>query len=210
MDLWSALIDLAVATGLSALLGLERELSGKEAGLRTHALVGLGAALFTVLSRSVFPNADTARVAAGIVSGVGFLGAGAIFRSGPLVKGLTTAAGLWAVAAVGMAAGADQLLLATLATTLAGVVLVAFRWFEDVISRLRLGVILVATVEPASAYLQVLRDLESIDPRVELVDVEPNGEKAAVSFLVHPNKAALIGRALSALEPVVATEIRDH
>ncbi|MGA7272655.1 MAG: MgtC/SapB family protein [Acidimicrobiia bacterium] len=207
MDISNALIDLVVATGLSALLGLEREISGKEAGLRTHALVGLGAALFTLLSRSVFPNADTARVAAGIVSGVGFLGAGAIFRSGPLVKGLTTAAGLWAVAAVGMAAGTDQILLATLATALAAVVLVAFRWFEDVVSRLRVGVTLVATVQPASSYLEVLKQLESIDPRVELIDLRAGEDAAQVSFLVHPNKAELLGHALLAMDPVVATEV---
>lgn len=207
MDISEAIIDLVVATGLSALLGLERELSGKEAGLRTHALVGLGAALFTVLSRGVFPDADQARVAAGIVTGVGFLGAGAIFRSGPLVKGLTTAAGLWAVAAVGMAAGTDELLLATLATGLAAVVLVVFRWFEDVINRLRVGVTLVATVQPASSFLEVLRQLESIDPRVELIDVQAGPDTAEVSFRVHPNKAGFLGRALLALEAVVATEV---
>ncbi len=207
MDISNAVIDLAVATGLSALLGLERELSGKEAGLRTDALVGLGAALFTVLSRGVFPNADHARVAAGIVTGVGFLGAGAIFRSGPLVKGLTTAAGLWAVAAVGMAAGTDQLLLATLAAALAAVVLVVFRWFEYVINRLRVGVTLVATIQPASSYLEVLRQVESIDPRVELTDVRAGADAAEVSFLVHPSKAAFLGRALLALEPVVATDV---
>lgn len=81
------LVRIVVGTGLAALLGLEREVSGKAAGIRTHALVGLGAAAFTVLSLEAFETGDPSRVAAQIVSGIGFLGAGAIFRSGALIKG---------------------------------------------------------------------------------------------------------------------------
>ncbi|MGA7270352.1 MAG: hypothetical protein WB239_04700, partial [Acidimicrobiia bacterium] len=87
------------------------------------------------------------------------------------------------------------------------VVLVAFRWFEDVVSRLRVGVTLVATVQPASSYIEVLKQLESIDPRVELIDVRAGEDAAQVSFQVHPNKAELLGHALLAMDPVVATEV---
>jgi putative Mg2+ transporter-C (MgtC) family protein len=96
------------AAVLGALIGLEREIHEHPAGMRTHLLVSVGSAGFTVLSIEAFsaPGADPARVAAQIVTGVGFLGAGAILKEGATIRGLTTAASLWAVAAVGMAAGA--------------------------------------------------------------------------------------------------------
>lgn len=94
-----------IAAVLGVVLGLERQFSGKDAGPRTYALVSSGSALFTVLSMEAFEGADTARIAAQIVTGIGFLGAGIIFRQGANVTGLTTAAGLWSVAAIGMAVG---------------------------------------------------------------------------------------------------------
>jgi putative Mg2+ transporter-C (MgtC) family protein len=104
----SIIVRLLGAAILGALIGLEREIHEHPAGMRTHLLVSLGAAGFTVLSIEAFqaPGADPARVAAQIVTGVGFLGAGAILKEGATIRGLTTAASLWAVAAVGMAAGA--------------------------------------------------------------------------------------------------------
>ena len=100
------LLRLAIATVLGALVGYERERSGKPAGVRTHGMVSLGAALFTVVSVQGFGGAgDPARVAAQIVTGIGFLGAGAILHSGAGVQGLTTAASLWVTAAIGTAVG---------------------------------------------------------------------------------------------------------
>jgi putative Mg2+ transporter-C (MgtC) family protein len=116
---------LAVAATLSGIIGLEREVAQKNAGLRTHMLVGLGAGVFTLLSLE-FPRtavSDPARIAAQIVTGVGFLGAGAIFRFGFSVRGLTTAAGMWSAAAVGMAAGVGYYAVAMVATAVAVVVL---------------------------------------------------------------------------------------
>jgi putative Mg2+ transporter-C (MgtC) family protein len=106
-------IRVAVATALSALIGFERERSGQSAGLRTHMLVGLGAALFTVVSIFAFAPGDPGRVAAQIVTGIGFLGAGAIIqrRDEKEAYGMTTAAGIWAVAAVGMACGVGAYVL---------------------------------------------------------------------------------------------------
>jgi putative Mg2+ transporter-C (MgtC) family protein len=105
-----------VACGLGAAIGFEREIRDREAGIRTHLLVSLGSALFTVVSAYGFHEflanggsvvrADPARIAAQIVTGIGFLGAGAIIREGLSVRGLTTAATLWVVAAIGMACGA--------------------------------------------------------------------------------------------------------
>jgi putative Mg2+ transporter-C (MgtC) family protein len=109
-----ALFRLAVATGLGAAIGIERELDEKAAGLRTHMLVSLGSALFTMVGAYGFEDfagnggvgTDPSRIAAQVVTGIGFLGAGVIFRQGFTIRGLTTAASLWVVAAVGMAAGA--------------------------------------------------------------------------------------------------------
>jgi putative Mg2+ transporter-C (MgtC) family protein len=99
---------LLVAAVLGSVIGLEREYHDHPAGMRTHLLVSVGAAAFTILSIEAFaaPGADPARIAAQIVTGIGFLGAGAILKDRGSIKGLTTAASLWAVAAVGMASGA--------------------------------------------------------------------------------------------------------
>lgn len=113
---WDALLRLSVAGVLGASVGFERELRDRGAGIRTHLLVALGSALFTIVSAYGFREfltgggtivrSDPTRIAAQIVTGIGFLGAGAIIREGLSVRGLTTAATLWVVAAVGMASGA--------------------------------------------------------------------------------------------------------
>jgi putative Mg2+ transporter-C (MgtC) family protein len=114
---------LVVAAALGLAVGFEREIHGHPAGLRTHMLVASGSALFTVLSAYGFagePNAavtvDPTRIAAQIVSGIGFLGAGAILKDGIVIRGLTTAASLWATAAVGMAAGTGEYIIGGVAT----------------------------------------------------------------------------------------------
>jgi putative Mg2+ transporter-C (MgtC) family protein len=107
------LLRLLLAAALGAIIGYQRERAGKPAGLRTHILICVGAALFTIASLYGFgANADPARIAAGIVVGIGFIGAGAIIRRGEgVVEGLTTAATIWAVAAIGLAAGAGLYLV---------------------------------------------------------------------------------------------------
>jgi putative Mg2+ transporter-C (MgtC) family protein len=112
-------LRLLLAAVLGAIIGLEREVHDHPAGMRTHLLVSVGSAAFTVLSIFAFPGSDTGRVAAQIVTGVGFLGAGAILKEGATIRGLTTAASLWAVAAVGMAAGAGAWGVAGVLTTIA-------------------------------------------------------------------------------------------
>ncbi|NJL95994.1 MAG: MgtC/SapB family protein, partial [Anaerolineae bacterium] len=109
---------LVIASILSMVIGLDREKRDKDAGLRTHMLVGVGAALFTALSLQAFPNSETARVAANVVTGIGFLGAGVIYRAENRVHDLTTATSIWLTAAIGMAVGAGAWLLALLATRL--------------------------------------------------------------------------------------------
>jgi putative Mg2+ transporter-C (MgtC) family protein len=112
--------NLLLAAALGALMGLERELRGMPAGVRTIALVTMGAALFTELSGLV---GSEDRIAAGIVTGIGFLGAGVIFREGYTVKGITTAATIWSAAAVGMAVGQELYLVAVLGALIVFVLL---------------------------------------------------------------------------------------
>jgi putative Mg2+ transporter-C (MgtC) family protein len=120
-------IRLLVASVLGAFVGVERELHGHPAGMRTHLLVSLGSGLFTmvsiysfvgVLDPSIQAPVDPSRVAAQVVSGIGFLGAGAILKDGFRIRGLTTTASLWATAAIGMAAGAGEALLAVAGTAI--------------------------------------------------------------------------------------------
>lgn len=114
------LLRVAIAGSLGALVGWERELQRQAAGFRTHALVALGSGLFTVISAHAFGGeSDPGRIAAQVVTGLGFIGAGTILRGDAGVRGLTTAASIWAVGAIGMAAGAGMFALAGGATILA-------------------------------------------------------------------------------------------
>ena len=113
------ILRLVLAAVLGGIIGFQRERTGKEAGLRTNILICSGAALITVVSIYGFPGSDPSRIAAGIVTGIGFLGAGVILhRSGGEVAGLTTAATIWAVAAIGLAAGAGLYVISVVATAL--------------------------------------------------------------------------------------------
>jgi putative Mg2+ transporter-C (MgtC) family protein len=144
---WEIALRLLLAAALTGAIGLERELRERTAGLRTHMLVGVGAALFTLVSayawsdfvfdRSRGTTFDPTRIAAQIVTGIGFLGAGAIIRQGLSIRGLTTAAGLWVVAAIGTAAGAGFYAAALVTTAIVFVALGPFRWLEGWLSRLR-------------------------------------------------------------------------
>ena len=108
-------LRIIVSCAFGAIIGTERSRRFKEAGIRTHILVCCGAALFMIVSKYAFP-ADPARVAAQVVSGISFLGAGVIFKNGGTIKGLSTAAGLWVTAAIGLAAGAGMYLIALFVT----------------------------------------------------------------------------------------------
>ena len=116
-------LRLLLAAALGALIGYQREREKRPAGLRTHMLICMGAALFTIVDIFGYSDAQ-AKIAAGVVTGIGFLGAGAILhREGGIVVGLTTAASIWIVAGIGLAAGTGQLLLAIVATLLTLIVL---------------------------------------------------------------------------------------
>jgi putative Mg2+ transporter-C (MgtC) family protein len=130
---------LVVAAALGALVGAECEIHGHPAGIRTHMLVALGSGVFTVMSIHGFgqgPGAgiDPTRIAAQIVSGIGFLGAGAILKDGVVIRGLTTAASLWATAAVGLAAGAGEYVVAIVS---GAIILVSLWPINAIVERFR-------------------------------------------------------------------------
>ncbi len=127
------LIRLLLAILAGGLIGYQREIADRPAGLRTHTLVALGAALMTIIS--IYPfigmeRADPSRIAATIVVGIGFIGAGAIIRQGSTVKGLTTAASLWTVAGIGLALGAGSYFAGILVTILVLIILIGLKQFE--------------------------------------------------------------------------------
>jgi putative Mg2+ transporter-C (MgtC) family protein len=127
---------LLLAAGLGAALGLEREYRQKPAGLRTNILIALGSASLTTLSTAIGAHGGTPdRIMAQIVTGIGFVGGGAILRSGTTVHGMTTAATIWVNAAIGMAAGAGELVIATVTTFLTLVVLAVLYPVESYFER---------------------------------------------------------------------------
>ena len=165
------LVRVVLAGALGGAIGAEREIREREAGLRTHMLVAVGAALFTIVSAYAWADFqfstangitfDPTRIAAQVVTGIGFLGAGAIIRQGLSIRGLTTAASLWVVAAIGMASGAGYYSAAVITTVLVLVSLwplriIAYRIFERIRpGELRLEVELGAN-EPPSVLLDAL------------------------------------------------------
>jgi len=141
MSYWELLLRIAVAMLLGGTIGYERDRRGRPAGLRTHMIVALASATFMVVSTHFIEHqrypagqkvdVDVSRIAAAIVTGIGFLGGGAIMRTGVNVQGLTTAAGLWLVGAIGMAAGAGMFVIAGSVTLLGLVALSVLRRLED-------------------------------------------------------------------------------
>ena len=121
------LVRVILAVALGAFIGFEREKVDKPAGLRTHILVALGSTQFTLLSLYAFPTADTARIAAYIVAGIGFIGAGTIIQTQDRVTGVTTAASLWVTASIGMAVGVGYYILALVVALLSFLTL-QIRW----------------------------------------------------------------------------------
>ena len=133
-----ALLRLALAAGLGGAIGLEREFRHKPAGLRTNMLIALGSALFSILSVELGGGAASPdRIAAQVVTGIGFLGAGAILRSGENVHGLTTAATIWVNAAIGMAAGLGSYTVATVAAAITLTVVALMPVMEKMVDKRR-------------------------------------------------------------------------
>jgi putative Mg2+ transporter-C (MgtC) family protein len=173
---------LVLASVLGAIVGVERERLERAAGLRTHALVGVGAALFMIVSAFGFGDVlstpqvglDPSRIAAQVVSGIGFLGAGTIIFQREIVRGLTTAASIWAVAAVGLAVGGGLYLAAVVATVLVLLILAGLKPIENrffLHRRSRLLTLVVARHEPALTGIEAAVD--AVGLRLVRLLIEP-------------------------------------
>jgi putative Mg2+ transporter-C (MgtC) family protein len=217
--------ELGLAFVLSSLIGLEREWRQKSAGLRTHTLVGVGAALFMLISKYGFGDVigngvtlDPSRVAAQVVSGLGFIGGGLIFVRRDAVRGLTTAAIVWTTAAIGMACGAGLVILALCATAAHFIVVIGYRRVAMALPRSRyIGFGVRVTYEDGRG---VLRDVmrQCTDSGFSVAEVtthrlEQNGRPApavAIDLELHgqPQVDTLAGR-LSDLAGVLEVSARD-
>ena len=167
---WELLLRLVVGTALGGVIGYERERHGRPAGLRTHTIVALASTTFMLVSthfvyfqhyiKDDLVAVDPSRIAASVVTGIGFLGGGAILRTGLSVQGLTTAAGLWLVAAIGLSAGAGMFVVSVAATVLGMLALVVMRRAErkdDGTVRRRISLIFDETAPAGDAVLTALR-----------------------------------------------------
>jgi putative Mg2+ transporter-C (MgtC) family protein len=224
LNWYEALLRIVIAAGLGAAIGIERELREREAGLRTHMLVSIGSALFTIVSAYGFHEfltsgqavvrADPSRIAAQIVTGIGFLGAGAIIRQGLSVRGLTTAATLWVVAAIGMAAGAGYYSGAIISTAVVLFSLWPLRiWAFRTLRKFRpeAGRLLVElpTGESPAA---VIDGVESFGARIETIEISHEADRRnlelAIELPPRTEAPALVAQ-LAELEGVLGVRWAD-
>ncbi|HWP98625.1 MAG TPA: MgtC/SapB family protein [Syntrophomonadaceae bacterium] len=193
MSILEILFKLILACILGGLIGLERESLNRPAGLRTYTLVCVGSTLAMLVSLDMYysfyqtVNADPGRIAAQVISGIGFLGAGTIMREGATVRGLTTAAGLWAVACIGLAVGAGLYIPAVATTALILFVLIYFVKLEDIFSGMRefKGMVLVVEDRPGAVGIvaSMLGDLNVLIKDIQLTRLD-TGDDLEVELLV--------------------------
>lgn len=208
-------VRLVLATALGLAVGFEREIHGHPAGLRTHMLVAVGSALFTVLSAygfgagSAAAPIDPTRIAAQIVSGIGFLGAGAILKDGIVIRGLTTAASLWATSAVGMAAGAGEPFIAAVAT---GVILVSLWPINALAERLHGTAVPEVQLRLAMDRLEALGEVTSVlvSHRLEIGQISTQRLGKAsyrADLAVRGRTPSVITSAISAIDDIEGVDI---
>ena len=193
MSVYEIIFKLALAGILGGLIGLERESLNRPAGLRTYTLVTVGSALAMIVSLDMYfqyyqtVNADPGRIAAQVISGIGFLGAGTIMREGATVRGLTTAAGLWVVACIGLAVGAGLYIPAIVTTILILFILIYFIEFEERFTGMRVykGLIMVVEDRPGQVGVigSILGNMGVLIKNIQLTRLED--EDLEVELLLH-------------------------
>jgi putative Mg2+ transporter-C (MgtC) family protein len=215
---WTEIAErLITATLLTGLVGLDRERRESSAGLRTHALVGMSACLLMIASTFGFADIlgtanvvlDPSRIAAQVVTGIGFLGAGTIIAHGSLVRGLTTAASVWSVAAIGLAVGGGMYWAALVATGLALILLIALRPLERRLdSRWRSPAIRVLYDPQATSLEGVLASLRSTNLHVKQLSVtrQVGGTSHQVEIMLDEHGDIAIHAALQALTRAVGVQ----
>src|SRR5258706_11339769 len=208
-------VQIVVAAALGAIIGAEREIHGHPAGIRTHMLVSLGSAIFTIMSihgfgQDVDPTrSDPTRIAAQIVSGIGFLGAGAILKDGIVIRGLTTAASLWATAAVGMAAGAGEYIISIVGTA---VILVSLWPINALAERLHGSAVPAVQLRLALDRLEVLGEVTGVlvKNRLEIGQIStqrPSKNSYRADISIRGRTASVISAAIAAVDDIAGVDI---
>lgn len=218
MTEWALILRVLAAAGLSAVIGLEREAHGRPAGLRTHVLVGIGAALVMASAEAVVQlvaartgvQIDPGRIAAGVITGIGFLGAGTIIRVGDWIRGLTTAASIWYVAALGIVAGQGLYILAGGGAAIGVVVLTLLDRVEDRIpSAIYHGLVVDVTSDKRVAVQQAIADLcRQSRIRVQLRGWASAGEAGTITlrFIIRRRGSIDLGELGSQIESLPGVE----
>lgn len=188
--IFDIIIPCVLAMIFGGAIGLQRERHERPAGLRTHTLVCLGSTVFTLVSYlgfTSFAGVDASRIAAGIVTGIGFIGAGVIFRQGPLVKGVTTAASIWIVAAIGVSLGVKLYYLAVIAAVLGFLILSILKSFESRIIRTpnyRIKVTASKDFDDIGKITGTIKDF-SLDIKSKKYEFEPDSNTKMYSYNIH-------------------------
>ncbi|MCK5567554.1 MAG: MgtC/SapB family protein [Actinomycetia bacterium] len=188
--IFDIIIPCVLAMIFGGLIGIQRERHERPAGFRTHTLVCLGATVFTLVSYLgfvSFTGLDVSRIAAGVVTGIGFIGAGVIFRQGPLVKGVTTAASIWIVAAIGVSLGVKLYYLAVIAAILGFLILSILKSFESRIIRTPNYHLKISTApgfDNIDKILDSFRDF-SQDIKTKKYEFDPLANTKTYSFNIH-------------------------
>ncbi len=211
MDLVDGIVRMLIVAGLAGLVGLEREVRRKAAGIRTHMMIGLGAALFAYVGVAGFtgPGTDLSRIASQVAAGIGFIGAGVIFREGVVVKGLTTAGGLWVVAAIGVAAGVGQIGIAVAVTIVSLVILVALPPLEKVIASafsLNSGRVRVVA-DPDLDLPGLVTLVTTVDSSVDVVDVLSGDDSITLDLDTEADRALSVVGVLSTVDHVRSADV---
>ncbi len=188
--IFDIIIPCVLAMIFGGVIGIQRERHERPAGFRTHTLVCLGATVFTLVSYLgfvSFTGLDASRIAAGVVTGIGFIGAGVIFRQGPLVKGVTTAASIWIVAAIGVSLGVKLYYLAVIAAILGFLILSILKSFESRIIRTPNYHLKISTApgfDNIDKILDSFRDV-SQDIKTKKYEFDPLANTKTYSFNIH-------------------------
>jgi putative Mg2+ transporter-C (MgtC) family protein len=165
------IIKLVVSTIVGFIIGAEREYRNKSAGLRTIMLICLGSTIFTIISFENSHETEVGRIASNIVTGIGFLGAGAIMRDGLSISGLTTASAIWVAAALGMAVGAGQFQLAVMAVVLVLIVLVLFTYLQKFLDRVH------KTIDLHVVFKIEYSDTDDFEAKLQKLDIRYERKK---------------------------------
>lgn len=218
------ILRIAAGAALGGVIGYERDVHRRPVGLRTHLIVAMAAATFMVLSsqfvyfqhygKDDLVDVDGSRIAASVVSGIGFLAGGAILRTGLTVQGLTTAAGLWLVTAIGMCAGAGMYVEGAAVTVMGIVALTVFRRFEDKhVQRRRVTIVLGAGAAGVGEVVEAIRAVGAVAAGVEYERQLDDKKKISVTIDVQLPEAVPVSSLIEAIESVPGVRrvhVRHH